>query len=142
LAEFGMDGARILEKDTWYKGMRTLFSSVIGMVNNHFNLSLDVSNAEKILRYGLKIYGAQQDLSFLKPLLQEYVDYITDEIKIKYPSETVPIYLTGGGTDLLYKPLSKRFKDIHRIENPQFANAIGYYNMGYFKFAQRGVISG
>jgi plasmid segregation protein ParM len=142
LVEFGLDGSRILEKDTWYKGMRTLYSSIIGMVNNHFNLSLDVSYAEKILREGLKIHGIPQDLSIIKPLLQEYVDYITNEIQIKYPSETVPIYLTGGGTDLLYKVLCKRFKDVHKIDNPQFANAIGYYNMGYFKFAQRGVISG
>lgn len=142
LVEFTYSGAQILKADTWYKGMRTLYSSIIEMINNRFGLKLDNLYAEKILLNGLKIHGVQQDLSFLKPLLQDYIDQLTEELKLKYPTETVPIYLTGGGTDLLYNAISKRFQDVHKIPNPQFANALGYYNIGYYKFAQRGVACG
>jgi len=75
-------------------------------------------------------------------MLQDYIDELSEEIKLKYPYKTVPIYLTGGGAELLYNAFCKRFESVHKISNPQFANAIGYYNMGYFKYAQRGVIFG
>jgi len=112
------------------------------IVNNRYGLKLDNSYAEKILLMGLKVRGVQQDLSFLKPLLQDYIDILVEEIKLKYPTETTPMYLVGGGTDLLYNAFRKRFQDVNKIVNPQFANAIGYYNIGYFKFAERSVACG
>ena len=142
LVEFGNGSSQLIQCDTWYKGIRTLYSSVMELVNNKFNLKLDVSYGEKILRNGLRIHGKEQDLSILKPLLQDYIDTLAEEIRLKYPCETVPIYLTGGGAELLYNPFKKRFNDVQKFTNPQFANAIGYYNMGYFKFAQRGVVVG
>lgn len=142
LAEFTCDGAQLIQYDTWYRGIRTLYSSIIEAVNNRFSLKIDVSYAEKILLNGLNIHEKPQDLTFLKPMLQDYIDMLSEEIKLKYPYKTVPIYLTGGGAELLYNAFYKRFESVHKINNPQFANAIGYYNMGYFKFAQRGVVVG
>lgn len=142
LTEFGCNDSKLLQYDTWYKGIRTLYSTIIEAVNNKYNLKLDVSYAEKVLQTGLCIHGKAQELTFLKPILQEYIDILSEEIKLKYPTETVPIYLTGGGAELLYNAFRKRFADVHKINNPQFANAIGYYNMGYFKYAQRGVVIG
>lgn len=142
LVEFTATSSQILKSDTWYKGMRTLYSSIIEIVNNRYGLKLDNSYAEKILLMGLKVRGVQQDLSFLKPLLQDYIDILVEEIKLKYPTETTPMYLVGGGTDLLYNAFRKRFQDVNKIVNPQFANAIGYYNIGYFKFAERSVACG
>ena len=142
LAEFGKEGSRIVKRDTWYKGMRTLYSGIVEAVNNRFNLKLDVSYGEKLLLQGLTVHGVQQDTSFLKPLLQDYIDSLVEEIELRYPSDTVPIYLTGGGAELLYNAFCKRFGDVRKIPNPQFANAVGYYNIGYFKFAQRGIVCG
>lgn len=142
LTEFDGASNKLTLFDTWYKGLRTIYSSIIEMVNNKYNLKLDVSYAEKILLRGLNVNGKPQELSFLKPLWQDYIDDITEELKLKYPTETAPIYLTGGGAELLYNAFCKRFSDVHKINNPQFANAIGYYNWGYFKYAQRGVVVG
>lgn len=136
--EFDITGIRIIMFDTWYKGVRTVYSDIIKEVNNTHELKLSNSQAEKILRDGLYIEGTKQDLSFLKPILQEYVDNIVDEIKIKYPYRTTPIYLVGGGAELLYNPLTKRFPKVTKLPNPQFANALGYYVMGTVKFAERG----
>lgn len=136
--EFDITGVKIIMSDTWYKGVRTVYSDIIKEVNNTHKLKLDNSHAEKILREGLYIDEVKQDLTFLKPILQEYVDSIVDEIKIKYPYRTTPIYLVGGGAELLYNPLTKRFPKVTKISNPQFANALGYYVMGTVKFAERG----
>jgi len=142
LAEFGVNNAQLIKYDTWFLGIRTLYSSIISAVNNHFCLNLEVQYAEKILRRGLSIYGKPQDLSFLKPLLLDYIDTLAEEIRLKYPVDTVPIYLTGGGAELLYNPFCKRFADVHKIDNPQFANALGYYIQGYFKYTQRSGVIG
>ncbi|HWT74330.1 MAG TPA: hypothetical protein VN258_06385 [Mobilitalea sp.] len=55
LSEFTKDGAQLTQYDTWYKGIRTLYSSIIEAVNNKFGLKLGVNYAEKILLNGLDI---------------------------------------------------------------------------------------
>lgn len=142
MTEFTNTTSSILLSDTWYCGMRTLYSKIIEQVNNKYNLKLGNQDAEKILLQGLTVRGATQDLGFLKPILQDYIDNITEEIKLKYPTETVPIYLVGGGTSLLFNAFSKRFNNVNKVDNPQFANALGYYNIGYHKFIKRGLICG
>lgn len=139
LVEFGVNGVELLERDTWYNGIRTIYSDIVELVNNKYEINLKPSAAENILLQGLTLYGKTQDISFIKPLYQDYIDQLAENIKLKYPYATVPIYLTGGGAILLYNSFCKRFANVHMIKNPRFANAIGYYNIGYYKFLQRGV---
>ena len=135
LVEFSSMGSKIIKCDTWYYGMRTLYSDIVAETNNKFGTKLDNIYAETILKNGyIKIKNNAYQIDYLKPILQNYIDKIAEEIKLKYPHETCPIYLVGGGVALLYSPFEKRFHDINRITNSQFANAIGYHNIAYYKY--------
>ena len=135
LIEFTQSGSKILVHDTWYNGMRTLYSDIIATVNNQFNLRLENIYAETIIKQGyLKVKGIAYKLDFLKTILQNYIDQLYSEITLKYHTETTPIYLVGGGAQLLKDPFTRRFGDVTMIGNPQFANAIGYHNIAYMKY--------
>lgn len=125
---------RIAKADTWYKGMLTLFSSVIEAVNNKYETTLDPEYAERILTGGLKIFGEEQDLGFLDPILSNYMASVIDELMVSYPFKTVPIYLCGGGATVLQRVFQKHFPNCTLITDPQFANAIGMYQIGLAKW--------
>jgi hypothetical protein len=137
-----IDGEPHIEKyDTWYKGMRTLYSSVIKTINTKFDLNLDPRDAERILmKNELRVRGQDEDLSFLIPVLLDYLEPITDEIKLNYPCDTTPIHVCGGGSYILGEALCKRFYDLQIMKDREFANAIGLYNLGciiYDKYIDR-----
>jgi len=137
-----VDGTPYIEKfDTLYKGMRTLYSSVINSINLRYDLKLDPRDAERILlKNELKVRGKDEDLNFLKPVLLDYLEPVTDEIRLNYPCDTTPIYLCGGGIHIIGGALSNRFSDIHQMKDSQFANALGLYNLGciiYDKYINR-----
>jgi hypothetical protein len=137
LVEFNDTTSRIIQSDTWYKGVRTLYSDIIGRINNKFSLKLDNSYGEKVIRSGfIRIDGKEESMDFLKPYLQSYIDEITEEIKLKYPYQTANIYLTGGGAIPMSNSFINRFHQTKLIANPQFSNAIGYYLIGCHKFKQ------
>lgn len=125
---------RIQKADTWYKGMLTLFSNVIEQVNNRFETTLDTDYAEKILTKGLNIYGEQQSLDFLVPTLKAYINPIVNELRINYPSKTVPIYLCGGGSTLLYNAFKNNFPNCTQLNDSQFSNALGMHRIGLQKW--------
>lgn len=136
---FSVSGAQIIKTETLYKGTRTVYTDILNAVNNEYQLKLtEQHQAEKLIKVGLHVDGVQKDLSIIKPVLQEYVDSVTDDIKTRYPYRTTPIYLVGGGAELLYNPLTKRLPTVNKIVNAQFANAVGSYNLGRVKFMQRG----
>jgi plasmid segregation protein ParM len=140
LVEFTKTSANIITSTTQYKGLKTLYSDVIQAVNNHFGTKLDNEYADKIFKHGLRINGKDADISFLKPILQNYIDSISEHLKLKFPVDNAPIYMCGGATELLYPSFTKRFNDVHKIANPQFSNCVGYSLIGNYKFKQRGLI--
>lgn len=66
----------LIKSDTWYKGMLVLYSTIIESINKKFQLTLEARYAEQILFNGLYLYGQKQDISFLQPIIQEYLDEI------------------------------------------------------------------
>jgi plasmid segregation protein ParM len=134
LIQMNYGNPHIEKSDTWYKGMRTLFSNIIEQVNLKYGLRLETKEAERILLNGLRIHGIEQNLDFLQPTLQDYLEPIVDELKLNYPCETTPIYLCGGGANLLYGAFKKRFYEVIMVDDSQFSNAIGYYNVGLTKY--------
>lgn len=129
--------AKVMKCDTWYKGMLTLFSNVIDVVNAKYGTTSDPEYAERILTTGLRIFGEKQSLEFLTPTLKAYIDPIVQELKVAYPFKTAPIYLCGGGATLLHPVFSKHFPDCKVFDNPQFANAIGMHRIGLAKWGDR-----
>jgi len=112
--------------NTWFKGVLTLFSSVIQQVNTKFNLTLEPYVAEKILLKGLSINGEKQDITFLQDVLDEYLKPIIKEFCLLYPYKTTDIYICGGGGSLLFNVLKRIFPSAILLPNSQFANAIGF----------------
>lgn len=136
--EFGKYESDIKLCDTIYKGLRTIYPHVIDEVNNRFELKLDISYCDKILKSNaMTVKGKKESLEFLKPYFRDYLDEICEEIKLKYPVDTVPIYITGGGSNLLSEGFRNRFSSVSIIEDSQFANSKGYYKIGCHKFKQK-----
>lgn len=126
----------ISKSDTWYRGMVTFYSKVIEAVNLKFNANLEPCYAQKILSNGLEIVGKKEDIQFLQPVIQEYLEPTINEIRINYPSRITPIYMHGGGSYLLFNIFKKFFPNVKLIDDCQFANAKGYYNVGVKKFGK------
>lgn len=135
--EYNFNKPRITQSDTWYKGMRVLYSSIIEQVNNRFKLRLETQQAEKILLEGLSVKGSKQDMSFLQDTYTNYINPILDELELKYPTDIVPMKLIGGGSTFLQNAFKKRFVTVDIVSDSQFSNAIGYFNIGKSVFANR-----
>lgn len=126
----------IVKSDTWYKGMRTLFSNVIEAINLKFDMQDKPEMAEKYLREGIKIYGEEKDISFLSDVYIDYITPIIYELRMNYPSKTVPVRLCGGGAGLLYNTFLAYFSDCKKLDSSQFANAEGLFNIANNKFTR------
>lgn len=135
--EYNFGKPSISKSDTWFKGMRILYSSIIEHVNNRFKLRLETHQAEKILLEGLSVKGVKQDMSFLQGTYADYINPILDELELKYPTDTVPMKLIGGGSVFLQNAFKRRFSVVDAIQDSQFSNALGYYNIGKNVFNQR-----
>lgn len=130
LIEKNYNGPGIVKSDTWYKGMRLLYTSIIEQVNLKYGLRLETREAEKILINGLKIRGESKDLTFLQPIYKQYITPIIEDLELNYPTSTTPMFLCGGGAQLLYNSFARKFSDVQLISDMQFANAVGYHEIG------------
>jgi plasmid segregation protein ParM len=131
------NGSPIIQKqNTWYNGIRKLYTDIVAQINLKYGLRLETSEAERILQKGLIIKGVEQDLRFLQPKILELVEPIIDELKLYYPTETNPIYLCGGGAGYLCGAFERSLGTMNIMKDAQFANAIGYYAVGLNKFGR------
>jgi hypothetical protein len=125
----------IIKFDTWFDGILTLYRDIITEVNRRFDLTLELQYAEKILSKGLMINGQKEDISFLKLIIQGYLDNIFSKLKPNYPNyATTLMLLSGGGSILLNNIISKFYTNIMLLPDSQFVNATSYYNFGLQKY--------
>lgn len=125
----------IQKQNTWYNGMRKLYTDIISQINLKFGLKLDTFEAERILQKGLVVKGVTQDLRFLQPKILEFIEPIIDELKLYYPTETTPIFLSGGGATYLFSAFERLLSTpVSVLKDAQFANALGYYTVGLNKY--------
>lgn len=127
---------QILKYDTWYNGILNLYGTIINQVNQKFDTTLDMMEAEHILRNGLYVKGFMQDTSFLEAIKQEYLNDILTKFKLRYNYATTPILICGGGGSLLQELISNEFYNSILMPNSQFANATGYRNFGLQKYGE------
>jgi plasmid segregation protein ParM len=125
----------IIQYDTWYDGILTLYGKVIHEVNRRFNTTLDLMRAEHILSYGLSVNGEKQDIKFIDTIKQDYLDNILTKFKLRYDYSTTPILICGGGGSLLQELIEGEFKNSILMPDNQFANAVGYYKFGLQKYS-------
>lgn len=116
---------------TIYEGMLNFYSKIIEAVNAKYCLSLPDYYAQKILTNGFYLNDEKKDTTFLKAVIEEYVDKIVEEMKMA--SATSKAALCGGGAKLLFGEINKRYPAFLAAE-PQFANAYQYRKYGEKKW--------
>lgn len=121
--------------DTYYCGIYTLYDKLAGCINNRFDLTLTADDVSHIINTGLTVDGIKQDLSFIVPVLAEHFQNLFNQLQMNYPTRIMPILLVGGGSNVVYKAFTHRFNNVKLHPNNQFANAIGYYNIGIRVFS-------
>lgn len=121
---------KIANKKTIYEGTLNLYSNVVDLIMRNYPISLNVEDGEKILKQGFEYYGIKQDISFLKDTIKKYCENIIQTLLLDFPVGTVKVVLTGGGALLLKGIIEKRIPNCTVMNNPQFANAIGFKRVG------------
>jgi len=135
--EFIYGNPKLIKSVTWAEGIQKIYGKLIGKVNEKYDLTLNISEAENILVHGLFIDGTEVSLEFLTDTISEYVAPIVRDFKVNFPAVTTQIYMTGGTSTikLIYCEFIKYFMSAKIIDNSQFANAIGYGNVAEQRFA-------
>jgi plasmid segregation protein ParM len=128
-------GNPVLKKyDTWTEGIQKIYSRVVNAVNEKYNLTLDVSEAENILVNGLTLYGEKVSTDFLEPVLRQYLDPILTNFKVNFTDINSQVYLCGGSAIIFESLFKTHFPHARLMYNSQFANAIGYHKCGLQKY--------
>lgn len=119
---------------TYSMGIMKLYSKIANKLNSDYDLSLTEWDIEDVLKEGLTIYGNKVDLN-LSSIIDSYVKKIVTRLKLEYDLKTVKnVILAGGGSNILGMYLKPYMPQCELIHNAQFANVIGYYNIGKVVF--------
>lgn len=115
-------------------GTLNLYSDFIKDINSRYGLNLKASEAERIIKQGLKINGNKVDISKSLVTFKDYVDMIVDKLKVEYPINTLDLKLIGGGALVLGKNIKKKFNHAEIMDNSIFINADAYKKVGERKW--------
>lgn len=124
------ENKKIVKSDSKALGMINLYADIRDTINSKYSLDLKIEQIENILRNGLWVDGEKIDVTFIKVIIQELLDELMNELNLNYPIRTQEVFLSGGGSFLLYGALQKRMNRVTRLENYLFANAIGFKKVG------------
>lgn len=111
-------------------GTIKLYSELINRINSKFSLDLEISNAKRIIKNGLNLYGKKQDTAFIINIFKDYLEELIRQINVAYSINSNNIYFTGGGSLELRKPILKRINHAVISDNAVFDNAKGFYEVG------------
>lgn len=112
------------------QGTLNLYSSFISLLNAKHGLDLKLNDAERILKNGLKVDGLAIDISSSMNSFKEYIEELIKQLQLDYSLKTNEVALLGGGSELLYNPLKKRIPNSFLIDDPMFANARIFKEVG------------
>lgn len=120
---------------TYQQGILPLYRQIANRLSTKYSISLDEWDIPRILKMGLTINGKKiKDLE-IDQLLLDYVNQIIQGLEFEYPIKSIEnIYLCGGGSVLLYDIFKEKINRAILIDDPSFANAIGYKMLGEVLF--------
>lgn len=122
---------RILNPISLPSGTINLYTEFIKKLNNKFSLDLVINDAERILNNGLILDGIKVNIDFAIEVYKSFVDNLVSQLQVEYSLRTNCISLTGGGSTLLYNQFKSRLGEGVTIkDNPIYANANAYYELG------------
>jgi len=132
-----IDGLEIIEKQTigYDNGVSTAYELIAKDIEKFYNLKTSILNIEIATSIGhIRVFGEDKDISEITSRrLLELATEIKAQAKTLWgnAADLDEIILTGGGANTLKKYLGI-YKHAIVAEDPQFANARGYY-----KYARR-----
>lgn len=122
---------RILNPISLPTGTINLYKDFINKINNKLSLDLTMNDAERIMKNGLILDGKKTNINFALEVYKQFVDSLITQLQVEYSLRTNCISLTGGGATLLYEQIKTRLGEGVTLQNnPIFANANAYYELG------------
>lgn len=111
------------------KGTLNLYSDFIKALNGK-GLDLKPEDADRILRKGLRVDGVPVDISGAMEVFRSFVSDLVAELQLEYSLKTHDVLLIGGGCQLLHQAIRNRIPAARMINEPLFANALGFRKVG------------
>lgn len=111
-------------------GMMNVYTDVVADVNSRFTESFKLEEGENILKEGLFLYGDQQDMRFIKPILQTHFNSIYKELQLNFELAKGYVLLTGGGSFTFRKAFQNRLKNLIISNDPLYDNVMGFKKVG------------
>ncbi|MBU5227876.1 ParM/StbA family protein [Clostridium senegalense] len=111
-------------------GMMNVYTDIVDEVNSKFTESFKLEEGENILREGLFLYGEQQDVSFIKAILQRHFNSIYKELQLNFELAKGYVLLTGGGSLIFERAFKNRLKNLIISDDPLFDNVMGFKKVG------------
>lgn len=122
---------RILNPISVPTGTINLYKDFINKINNKLSLDLVMNDAERIMNNGLILDGKKTNIDFAMDVYKQFVDSLISQLQVEYSLRTNRISLTGGGATLLHEQIKNRLGEgVTMQDNPIFANANAYYELG------------
>ena len=126
------DGLKQLDSRTYKEGMITLYERVAKTINNKYGTNLEsymVKDAIGEDKY--EINQEVKDISFIKPVIESYIDGLTSYINQYFPVESaITIQLIGGGAIQLFEYIKEEYSNSELVDDAAFANANTYKKVG------------
>lgn len=109
-----------------------------GFANKLISKGLDVNleDAERILSRGYLYEHGTNDINFAMDDYKEFVEILVSKLQLNYNLRIYPISITGGGGEILYNQLKKRFKNITLQPEAIKANAINFKELALSVFEE------
>lgn len=133
------DKEKILTKYSTHKlGIMPLYRQIANKVNNKYSLSLDEWEIENKIKNGITIDGVNTELE-MDGIINEHIQLILQSIEFEYDIPIIKhIFLTGGGSKLLYSYFKRKIPRVQLMPNPQYTNVIAYSVLGRVLFNEKG----
>ncbi|MCD3217810.1 ParM/StbA family protein [Clostridium botulinum C] len=126
------NGLRLETSKTYKHGMVTLYEQIISAVKNKKSVDLKAYEAKYMIgKDKYVIEQKEQDIRFINPIVELYVNGLTSWINQSFDVEKVnSIQLIGGGAIMLENLLKQEYENAVLVENAGFANANVFKKIG------------
>lgn len=127
-------GKKLIKYSTYSMGIMKLYSKIANKINSEYDLSKTEWDIEDLLKEGLFIYGTKVDMG-IGEIVLEHCKEIIERLSLEYDLKSIRnILITGGPAEWIKQYFANYIPQIRTMQNNQFANAIGYKNIGQVLF--------
>jgi plasmid segregation protein ParM len=125
-----VENMNVLDPISLPYGTLNLYMGYINSINSKYGLDLKIDSAEGIIKNGLRIDGNEVDTSFAMGTFKEFVESLINQLQIAYSLKAKDIIITGGGGQLLFRPLKNRVPQAQLSDDPILGNAKNFKRRG------------